>query len=75
MPPVINRTRKPWPKEVKKAAIELWKAKVPLASIRQQLKMPERTLHRILAHEKQNPGGLLPDRKKSPGSGRGRKSW
>jgi hypothetical protein len=44
MPPVINRTKNPWPKEVKMAAIELWKAKVPLASIRQQLKMPERTL-------------------------------
>jgi hypothetical protein len=42
------------------AAIELWKAKVPLASIRQQLpvQMPERTLRRILAHEKQNPGEI-----------------
>jgi hypothetical protein len=58
MPSVINRTKKPWPKEVKMAAIELWKAKVPLASIRQQLKMPERTLCRILAHEKQNPGEI-----------------
>jgi hypothetical protein len=68
MPPVINRTKKPWPKEVNMAAIELWKAKVPLASIRQQLKMPERTLPQILAHKKQNPGGPLPVRKKSPGS-------
>jgi hypothetical protein len=59
MPPVMNRTKKPWPKEVMMAAIELWKAKVPLASIRQQLIMPERTLRRILAHEKQNPGGPL----------------
>ncbi len=29
--------------------------------------MPEKTLHTILAHEKQNPGSIIPDRKKSPG--------
>jgi len=28
--------------------------------------MPERSLHKILAHEKQNPGGTFLDRKKSP---------
>jgi hypothetical protein len=54
---------------VKRAAIELWKANVPVASIRKQLNMPERTLRMILAHEKQKPGGLIPRRKKSPGSG------
>jgi hypothetical protein len=65
---LINKhSRKPWPKEVKRAAIKLWKTKVPLASIRKQLNMLERTLHKILAHEKRNPGGINPDRKKSPG--------
>ncbi len=58
---------------MKRAAIELWKAKVPLATIRKQLKLSERSLRRILAQEKQNPGGPIPDRKKSPGSGSKRK--
>jgi hypothetical protein len=42
---------------------------VPLATIRKQLKLSERTLSRILAQEKKNPGRPLPDRRKSPGSG------
>ena len=29
--------------------------------------MPKKTLNKILAHEKQNPGGTNPDRKKSSG--------
>jgi hypothetical protein len=50
---------------VKRAAIELWKANVPVASIRKQLNMPERNLRMILAHEKQKPGGPIPGRKNS----------
>ncbi len=37
------------------AAVELWRAKVPLKTIRQQLKMSESTLRRILAFAKANP--------------------
>jgi hypothetical protein len=39
----------------KRAAIELWSAKVPLSNIRKQLKMSERTLRRILSFAKANP--------------------
>jgi hypothetical protein len=66
MSSVNGHTRKPWPKDIKSEAIKLWKTKVPLSFIRKQLNMPDRTLHKILAHEKQNPGSI-PDRKKSPG--------
>jgi hypothetical protein len=65
--PVNKHSRKPRPKEVKRAALKLWKAKVPLDSIRKQFNMPERSLHKILAHEKQNPGGTFLDKKNSPG--------
>ncbi len=41
--------------EEKRAAIELWKASVPLKKIREQLSMNERTLRRILSHAKANP--------------------
>jgi hypothetical protein len=37
-------------KDVKRAAVELWKASVPLKQIRAQLKIPERSLRRILDH-------------------------
>jgi hypothetical protein len=56
-------------KGVKRAAIEIWQAKVPLASIRKQLEMPERTLCMILQFARQNPDSPISDRKKSPGSG------
>jgi hypothetical protein len=39
----------------KRVAVELWKAKVPLKSIRKQLNMSERSLRRILAFAKKNP--------------------
>ena len=35
--------------DTKRAAVELWKAKVPLKNIREQLQMNERTLRRVLA--------------------------
>jgi len=38
--------------ETKRVAIELWKAKVPLKSIRAQLSMSESTLRRILNPER-----------------------
>ena len=39
----------------KRAAVELWKAKVPLKNIREQLQMSERTLRRVLAAAKASP--------------------
>ncbi len=40
--------------ETKRVAIELWKAKVPLKSIRAQLSMSESTLRQILASRKRS---------------------
>ena len=54
--------------ETKRVAIELWKAKVPLKSIRAQLSMSESTLRRILAFAKKNP--TLPVKKRKTGTGR-----
>jgi hypothetical protein len=45
-------------KDVKRAAVELWKASVPLKQIRAQLKIPERSLRRILDHAKKNSDEL-----------------
>ena len=53
--------------EDKRVAVELWKAGVPLKNIREQLKMSERSLRRILAHAKSNPS--LPVKKQKIGSG------
>ncbi len=39
----------------KRAAVELWRAGVSLATIRKQLKMSESTLRRILAVASKNP--------------------
>ena len=39
----------------KRAAVELWRAGVPLDTIRKQLKMSESTLRRILAVVRKNP--------------------
>jgi hypothetical protein len=39
----------------KRAAVELWRAGVPLATIRKQLKMSGSTLRRILAVARKNP--------------------
>jgi hypothetical protein len=39
----------------KKAAVELWRAKVPLSIIRSLLKLSKSTLRRILAFAKRNP--------------------
>ena len=47
--------------EDKRVAVELWKAGVPLKNIREQLKMSERSLGRILAHDKSNPSVDPPD--------------
>ena len=55
-------------KDVKQAAVELWKASVPLKKIREQLKIPERSLRRILDHAKKNSDAPIAERK--PGSGR-----
>lgn len=55
-------------KDVKRAAVELWKASVPLKKIRAQLRIPERSLRRILDHAKKNSDAPIAERK--PGSGR-----
>ena len=43
-----NHSTTPFSKADKRAAIELWRAKVPLKNIKSQLKMSERTLRRVL---------------------------
>jgi hypothetical protein len=68
---VRKDTGKPFKKDYKRAAIELWKAQVPLSRIRAQLKMSESTLRRILAFAKTNP--LDPISSRKPGSGKKRK--
>ncbi len=50
-------------KDVKRAAVELWKASVPLKQIRAQLKIPERSLRRILDHAKKNSDAPIAERK------------
>jgi hypothetical protein len=50
-------------------AIELWRAKVSLATIRKQLKMSERSLWTILSFAKSNPDAPVAGRKRDPGSG------
>jgi hypothetical protein len=55
-------------KDAKRAAVELWKASVPLKQIRAQLKIPERSLRRILDHAKKNSDAPIAERKL--GSGR-----
>ena len=55
-------------KDVKRAAVELWKASVPLKQIRAQFKIPERSLRRILDDAKKNSDAPIAERK--PGSGR-----
>jgi hypothetical protein len=49
--------------EANRAAIELWRAKVPLINIRKQLKMSERTLRKILSIAKANPLNPIKPRK------------
>lgn len=53
--------------DAKRAAVELWKAKVPLKNIREQLQMSERTLRRVLAAAKASPEDPVPKRKKTSG--------
>jgi hypothetical protein len=55
----------------KKAAVELWRAKVPHSTIRSQLKLSKSTLRRILAFAKRNP--INPIIPRMSGSGRPKK--
>jgi hypothetical protein len=48
----------------KRAAVELWRGKVPLSTIRIQLKMSERALRRVLAFAEANP--LSPNKSREP---------
>ena len=47
----------------KTAAVELWKAGIPLSNIRAQLGIGERALRRLLAFAKKNPEAPIMDRK------------
>jgi hypothetical protein len=51
---MCGKTSKPFSREEKRVAIELWRAKVPLKAIRDQVKMLESTLRRVLAFAKKN---------------------
>ena len=51
MPPGV----KPFSEAQKRAAIELWKANIPLKKIREQMQMSERGLRNILAYAKKHP--------------------
>jgi hypothetical protein len=59
---------KPFSEADKRAAIELWKAGIPLKRIREQLGMSERGLRNILSYAKKHPGD--PVARKSGWSGR-----
>jgi hypothetical protein len=50
MDAIENNFSKHFSSDEKKVAIALWKAKVPLKTIREQCNMPEKTLWQILAH-------------------------
>jgi hypothetical protein len=61
------KTSKPFSREEKRVAIELWRAKVPLKAIRDQVKMSESTLRRVLAFVKKNPDTLVAGHKVGSG--------
>jgi hypothetical protein len=64
-----QQTTKPFSREDKLMTIELWRAKVPLAIIRKQPKMLERSLRRILSFAMSNPEAPVAGRKRDPGTG------
>jgi hypothetical protein len=63
MPPGV----KPFSEAQKRAAIELWKANIPLKKIREQMQMSERGLRNILAYAKKHPEDLVQKKRKNPG--------
>ena len=58
-----EHVRKSLKKDDKRAAVELWRAKVPLSTVRNQLKVFERALRRVLASK-----GPIPSTRTSSGS-------
>ncbi len=50
-----DHVRKNLKKDDKRAAVELWRAKVPLSTVRNKLRVFERTLRRVLASKGQHP--------------------
>jgi hypothetical protein len=58
---------RPFSEADKRAAIELWKAKVPLKNIRAQLQMSERGLRKILAYAKHYQEDPIPKKSKNAG--------
>ncbi len=63
MPPRVR----PFSEADRRAAIELWKAKVPLKNIRAQLQMIERGLRKIIAYAKHHPEDPIPKKIKNAG--------
>ena len=51
----------------RRVAVELWRAKVPLKKIMDQLQMSKTTLLRLLCHAKENPDVPVKPRKKGTG--------
>jgi hypothetical protein len=68
---VSTGTRKNVNDGAKRVAVEFWRTKVPLSTIRAQLKLSESTMRRILAFAKRNRINPIIPRK--PGSGRPKK--
>jgi hypothetical protein len=53
------KTSKSFSREEKRVAIELWRAKVPLKAIRDQVKMSESTLREFWPLPRKNPDTLV----------------
>jgi hypothetical protein len=53
--------------QTRRVAVELWKAKVPLKQIRDQLQMSKVTLICLLAHARNHPNQPVKLRKKGTG--------
>ena len=60
-----RQARQRFKNDSKRAAVELWRAGVPLATIRKQLKMSESTLRRLLAFARKNPTLPVPPQEAS----------
>jgi transposase len=58
---------KPFSEAQKRAAIELWRANIPLKKIREQMHMSERGLRNILAYAKKHPEDPVQKKRKNPG--------
>jgi hypothetical protein len=62
------KTSKPFSREEKRVAIELWRAQVPLKAIRDQVKMSDSTFRRVFVIANKNPNILVAGHKVCSGS-------